>query len=381
MTANLRHAAGSLLVVGLSGPELTGLERAWLKLVRPAGIILFKRNIVDPSQTRALLREATSLCAPHALRCVDVEGGAVDRLRDALAPIPSAQSVARKAAQTGRTALAREHGELIARGVRAFGFNTTLAPVLDIGLPESSKVMGTRCAAPDAKSLIAYAAAFLAGIRSHNVVACGKHFPGLGAGTLDSHAETPSISRPFDELWRDDLLPYRTLRDNLPMIMVNHAAYPSTRSGNTPASVSYFWITTILRLRIGYRGLIFSDDLEMGGILNFMPMEEASVAALRAGMDLIEICHSPELILSAYESLMAQAERSAALRKALVVRSRESARKRAKLFTGKTPPELSASQYARLRDRILRFRDRIGDPPGTAAATASPASTLGAAPA
>ena len=85
MKATLRHAAGSLLVVGLGGTELTGLERAWLKLVRPAGIILFRRNIVDPQQTRTLLDEATAFCAPHSFRCVDVEGGLVDRLRDALA--------------------------------------------------------------------------------------------------------------------------------------------------------------------------------------------------------------------------------------------------------------------------------------------------------
>ena len=100
MKTNLRHAAGSLLVVGLGGTELTGLERAWLKLVRPGGVILFRRNIVEPRQTRALLAEATDSCAPYSFRCVDVEGGTVDRLRDALAPMPSAQSVANAARRT-----------------------------------------------------------------------------------------------------------------------------------------------------------------------------------------------------------------------------------------------------------------------------------------
>lgn len=95
MTANVRQAAGSLLVVGLGGAGLTELERAWLKLVRPAGIILFRRNIVDAAQTRALLSEASEFCSPQSFRCVDVEGGSVDRLRDALAPMPSAQAVAR----------------------------------------------------------------------------------------------------------------------------------------------------------------------------------------------------------------------------------------------------------------------------------------------
>jgi beta-N-acetylhexosaminidase len=107
MTANLRQAAGSLLVVGLGGTELTALERAWLKLVRPAGIILFRRNIADAQQTRALLDEATALCAPHSFRCVDVEGGTVDRLRDALAAMPSAQAVAAAARAKGKIGLMR----------------------------------------------------------------------------------------------------------------------------------------------------------------------------------------------------------------------------------------------------------------------------------
>src|ERR1035437_8690334 len=113
MTTPLRHAAGSLLVAGLAGTELTGLERAWLRLIRPAGIILFRRNIADAAQTRALLDEATDLGATHALRCVDVEGGTVDRLRDALASMPSAQAVARAAFHSRRPQLAHQHGILV----------------------------------------------------------------------------------------------------------------------------------------------------------------------------------------------------------------------------------------------------------------------------
>ncbi len=122
------------------------------------------------------------------------------------------------------------------------------------------------------------------------------------------------------------------------MVMMNHAAYPATPGKERPASVSPFWITTVLRKRIGYRGMIFSDDLEMGGILKFMPMEDAVVAAVRAGMDLMEICHSPELILRAYEALITEAEKSAAFRKLLLARARESARKREKLFGDGIPP-------------------------------------------
>jgi beta-N-acetylhexosaminidase len=359
MKANLRHAVGSLLIVGLEGAELTALERAWLRLVRPAGVILFRRNIADAGQTRALLDDATALCALHSLRCVDMEGGTVDRLRDALAPMPSAQSVAEATRRTNRTGLAREHGELIARAVKAFGFNTTLAPVLDLALPQSAEVMGSRAAGETAEQVIDYAREFLAGLAAQNVVGCGKHFPGLGGGALDSHLKTPTIHRSMRELWREDLLPYRELRSELPMVMVSHAAYPNTPGKNRPASASPYWITTVLRRRIGYRGIIFSDDLEMGGILKFMPIEEAAVAAIRAGMDLLEICHSPELILRAYEAIIAEAERFPAFAKLLLTRSKQTARSRKRLFASGLPTALTAKQFESLRVRILRFSKTI----------------------
>jgi beta-N-acetylhexosaminidase len=355
MNMNLRQAAGSLLVVGLEGAELTGLERAWLKLMRPAGVILFRRNIVDAPQTRALLNETTALCATNSFRCVDVEGGTVDRLRDALAPMPSAQA----ARQAGKVGLAQVQGELVARGVKAFGFNTTLAPVVDLALPISAGVMGTRAAAATAAGVVEYAREFLAGLKAEGVVGCGKHFPGLGGGTLDSHLETPTIQRGFRELWREDLAPYRELRDELPMVMVSHAAYPETPGRTEPASVSRYWITTVLRKRIGYRGLVFSDDLEMGGILKAMPMEEAAVASVRAGMDLLEICHTPELILRAYEALIAEGERSATFGNLLLARARGTALARAKLFAAGTPKAPTARQFEALRGRIQRFRETV----------------------
>jgi len=259
----------------------------------------------------------------------------------------------------GRTGLAREHGELVGQAVNAFGFNTTLAPVLDLGLTASAQVMGTRAAAETAAGVVEYGRAFLAGLKAQGVVGCGKHFPGLGAGTLDSHLETPEIHRTLRAMNRQDLVPYRELREELPMIMVNHAAYPQTPGKDRPASASPFWITTVLRKRIGYRGIVFSDDLEMGGILKFLPMEEAAVAAVRAGMDLLEICHSPELILRAYEALLAEGERSAAFRALLVQRAKKTARQRARLLAGGVPRTLTEKQFEALRTRILRFAETI----------------------
>jgi beta-N-acetylhexosaminidase len=355
----VREAAGSLLVVGLSGTELTALERAWLKLVRSSGIILFRRNIVDAEQTRALLNEATGLGARHAMRCVDVEGGTVNRLREAFTPIASAQAVATAARARKKAALARKHGELIARAVKEFGFNTTFAPVVDLALPEATEILGSRTSGAESNDVVGYSREFLAGLSAQGVAGCGKHFPGLGGAAGDTHFVTPEIQRNWNELWEQDLVPYRNLHKQMPMIMINHAAYPNTPGREEPASASRFWITEVLRRRIGYKGLILSDDLEMGGILKFLPVEEAAIAAMRAGSELMLICHSPELILRTYEALISEAERSAVFRKLLLATARESSRKRTRLYARGLPPAPNAKRLARLRDEIVKFNEAV----------------------
>ena len=143
------------------------------------------------------------------------------------------------------------------------------------------------------------------------------------------------------------------------MIMMNHAAYPQTQSKNHPASASAFWITSVLRKKIGYRGIILSDDLEMGGILKFMPVDEAAVEAVRAGSDLLEICHSAELILRSYEALITEAEKSAAFRTLLLARAREVGKKQTRLYKSGVSKALTAKQLLGLKDRILKFGERI----------------------
>src|SRR5277367_575002 len=125
MSATLRQQVGQLIIAGLEGPELTSIERAWLKLIRPGGVILFRRNIEEPGQTVQLLREATEMTDAPSFRCVDLEGGLVDRLRDLVAPMASPVAVY----ATGKPALFKKHGQLIAREARSLGFNTVFAPV------------------------------------------------------------------------------------------------------------------------------------------------------------------------------------------------------------------------------------------------------------
>jgi beta-N-acetylhexosaminidase len=159
MSAPLRRQIGQLMIAGLEGPALTAMERAWLKLIRPSGVILFRRNIEAAAQTVELLREVGEIVGKPVFRCVDLEGGLVDRLRDLIAPMPSPAAVF----ASGKPAIFKNHGRLIAQEARTLGFNTVFAPVLDLALPESSAVMRTRVVSADPAQVTAYASAFLQG--------------------------------------------------------------------------------------------------------------------------------------------------------------------------------------------------------------------------
>jgi beta-N-acetylhexosaminidase len=307
----LRQAAGKVLVVGLEGAELTALESAWLKLLQPGGIILFRRNIETAAQTHALVQSSAQAVDHPLLRCIDVEGGTVDRLRDLIAPMPSPFAVA----ATNKPELFEKHGNLIAQEARLLGLNTTFAPVLDLRTPASEPVMTSRVVSGEPEQVIRYARSFLRGLARQGVLGCGKHFPGLGSGHVDSHHSTPVIAKPLASLWKEDLLPYRQLAKQLPMVMVSHATY--TASVPEPASVSAYWIREILIREIGYRGLIVSDDMEMGGILKYTGIAEAAVQALVAGTHVVEICRNPALVFAAYEAVLREAEASPAFARRL----------------------------------------------------------------
>jgi beta-N-acetylhexosaminidase len=296
---------GQLLIVGFNGREMTSRISSLLTRLQPAGVILFARNIKSPEQTWRLLRECRKCVATPLFTCVDLEGGTVDRFRDALGAAPSAADVF----DTGDRRLFRRHGQIIGENCRSLGFNVDFAPVLDLALEASRSVMRSRAVAASPRETVTYAREFLTGLRDANVIGCGKHFPGLGEGKLDSHHELPVIEKMLKSLWAEDLVPYRTLRQQLPLVMISHAAYPQVTRDRTPASLSKMWITDILRKRIGYQNLIGSDDLEMGGVLSAAPIAEAAVQFIRAGGNLCLICHREDYILQAYEALIKTAER------------------------------------------------------------------------
>ena len=169
-------------------------------------------------------------------------------------------------------------------------------------------MLASRTVSCDPNETISYAREFLRGLRDCHVLGCGKHFPGLGEADLDSHDKLPAITKPWKRLWEEDLLPYRTLRRELPFVMVAHAAYPEVTGDRTPASLSRKWMCDILRKKIGYRGLIITDDLDMGGVLAAASIEEAAVETLRAGADMFLVCQREESAWRAFEAVYKKAE-------------------------------------------------------------------------
>lgn len=354
--SDYKGSVGQLLIAGFDGTVMSSRLRALLTRLQPAGVVLFARNITDAQQTHALLKDCQACVSTPMFLCVDMEGGTVDRLKNAIAPAPSAAEVF----AAGDRRLFRKHGKLIAQSCRALGFNSDFAPVVDLALEPSRTVMGSRAVSPDPRQTIVYAREFLAGLREAGVLGCGKHFPGLGEATLDTHHELPAVAKSLRRLWLEDLLPYRALRRQMPMIMVSHAAYPDVTRDRTPASLSKKWITDILRKKIGYRGLVVSDDLEMGGVLKAGPIEQAAVEHIRAGGDLCLICHQEECILRAYEALVKEAERD----RKFAGRVEESSKrvlvfkKKARELKRRGPPP-TAAKIERLSRKFWEFSEQV----------------------
>ncbi|PYV55853.1 MAG: beta-N-acetylhexosaminidase [Acidobacteria bacterium] len=347
---------GQLLILGFDGTEMSKGLAAVLSRIQPAGVILFARNIVNAQQTYKLLNDCQACVSQRLFTCVDVEGGRVDRFRNVMGPAPSAAD----AFATGDRKLFRKHGAVIGKICSALGFNVDFAPVLDLAFPASRPVMSSRAFSTDPKAVVRYAREFLAGLRSAGVIGAGKHFPGLGEGNLDSHHDLPIIMKSYNRLWAEDLVPYRTMKRELPMVLVNHASYAAVTHDRLPASLSNKWITDVLRRRIGYRGLVVSDDLEMGGVLKAAPIEEAAVEFVRAGGDLCLICHQREYVERAYEKLVRTAERDARFRRRVLESAkRVSAFKRKSVGLKRRPALPSPEKVSRLSTQLWEFSEQV----------------------
>jgi beta-N-acetylhexosaminidase len=290
------------------------------------------------------------------LLCVDMEGGTVDRLKTAIAPAPSAEAVA----NTKDKKIFRAHGRLIGEEVRALGFNTDFAPVLDLSFAASRSVLTSRTVSHDPKQAVLYAHEFLKGLGEARVLGCGKHFPGLGEANLDTHEMLPLITKPWKRMWAEDLYPYRTLRREMAFVMVAHAAYPAVTKSGIPASLSTKWMTEILRRKIGYRGLVISDDLEMGGVQASAPIDEAAVETLRAGADMFLVCHNEAHVWRTYEAVVREAENDSKFARQVAAAARRvmAFKKKAREVKG-SAERPSAATVRKLRQQMHKFTDQV----------------------
>jgi beta-N-acetylhexosaminidase len=348
--------AGQLLVIGFDGTVMSPQLAELLAQIQPGGVILFARNIVNAQQTHMLLKDCQAHVRQPLFTMVDLEGGRVDRFRNVTGPAPSAADVF----ATGNRKLYRKHGEIIGKSCCAMGLNTDLAPVLDLAFEASRTVMSSRAFSIHPKDVIVYAREFLAGLRSARVIGAGKHFPGLGEGNLDSHHDLPLIKKSFKGLWAEDLIPYRAMKRELPMVLINHANYPAVTRDNLPASLSKYWISAVLRKQIGYRGLIVSDDLEMGGVLKAAPLEQVAVEFVRAGGDLSLICHEQTGIERAFAAMTRECERDARFRRRVMESAKRIAafkRKHAKLL--RIGPVSTEDKIARISRQLWEFSEQV----------------------
>lgn len=302
------------LLLDLTGTELDPAERELLRHPAVGGVILFARNLEGTEQVADLTAQIHALRDPHLLVAVDQEGGRVQRLREGFTRLPAPGRLgtlhrdhparARKAAEA--------LGWLMAAELLAVGVDFSFAPVLDLdrGL---SRVIGDRAFAVEPESVSELAGAWAAGARTAGMASVGKHFPGHGGVVEDSHLELPADPRPFADIEMEDLVPFaRLVRHGLEAVMPAHVVYPQVDPA--PAGFSSFWLRTVLRERLGFQGVIFSDDLDMAAAEEGGGYAERAGAALAAGCDMILVCNNRPAALEVVDALRDHDDPTAHLR-------------------------------------------------------------------
>jgi beta-N-acetylhexosaminidase len=310
----LEQKIGQLLYIGLPGTDFDEEARALVEHVSPGGVIIFGRNVASPEQLRTLLDDVRANLPVEPLFGIDQEGGLVDRLRRICTPMPAARTIR----QHGDLAAARSLGRITGEVLRLLGFNMNFAPVLSIMTDDRdllSNGLYSRSFGRSPGEVLGYTMVYLRGLQGTGCLGCAKHFPGIGAGEVDTHEEMAVINLSHDDLIAQDLAPYIELfqrEDNMvKAVMVSHGGFPNidihrgTAGGRlVPASINHEIVTRLLREELGFGGLVVTDDLEMGAIARHCEIEEAALRAVEAGEDMLLICAHPELIRRGYDALL-----------------------------------------------------------------------------
>jgi len=288
MNANL----GQLLLIGVPGPELDAKTAEFFRKIQAGGYIIFARNIQSPSQLRKLMDDLRDLSEIEPILTIDQEGGRVSRLRMIGNEPPNAQQFREK----GDPELIRRHGDLTGRLLRLFGFNLDLCPVLDISFDDNAdNSLFGRCYGTTVEQVIHNATLFNDALRKAGILSCGKHFPGYSSAANDPHHELPVLTRSHRELESHELAVFRHFIPHVDSMMIGHILFSELDSSRQPASLSSTIIRGLLREKMGFQGLVMTDDLDMGAILNHYGFEQTMRMGVEAGNDLLMICHRTHL--------------------------------------------------------------------------------------
>ena len=282
------NSLGQLILTGVPGLELDSETAALFRRVQPGGFILFGRNIQSARQLRKLIDDLRDLSEVEPIITIDQEGGRVSRLRLIGNEPPNAQQLRDR----NDVALVRRHGDITGRLLRLFGFNLDLCPVLDISFDdEADNSLRGRCYGRNVEQVVRLAGAFNEALRAQGILSCGKHFPGYSAAIVDAHHDLPKIERSREQLDGQELAVFRHFTPLVDSMMICHGWYPCFSLARIPASLSRQIVTDLLRDEFHFDGLIMTDDLDMGAILNEYGLEETIRLAIEAGNDWAMICH------------------------------------------------------------------------------------------
>jgi beta-N-acetylhexosaminidase len=302
MPASWRREIGQLLIGSLPGTTITAEMRSLAREFSLGGVILFSRNIEAAEQVAELAHDVQQLSAALPLWVsVDQEGGRVARLKEPFTVWPPMAVLGR----CGDEALASRFAAALAAELRAVGITLDYAPVLDIHTNEKNPVIGDRALSADAEMVGRLGAAIVRGLQEHGVAACGKHFPGHGDTSVDSHLELPLVEHPPDRIRRVECVPFRAaIAADVAFIMTAHILVPALDE-KSPATLSRAIVYDLLRDELGFEGVILSDDLEMKAIAATYQVPDAAVQALRAGCDGLLVCSGqPEVQSAVLEALV-----------------------------------------------------------------------------
>jgi beta-N-acetylhexosaminidase len=291
------------VVADVVGLALSDEDRERLRHPATGAVILFARNYENSDQLKLLCEDIERLREPALPICVDHEGGRVQRFREGFTAIPAMRELGRQWDRDKQAArdTARAAAYVIGAELGAHGIDFSFAPVLDLDYGASS-VIGDRALHFDPQAVGALAAALIQGFADAGMGTVGKHFPGHGFAAADSHVATPRDERAFAEILRKDIVPYRAaFQAGLAAVMPAHVIYPQCDA--EPAGYSKYWLQEVLRGKLGFEGLVFSDDLSMEGAAVAGGPPERARAALDAGCDMVLLCNNPAGQAKLLESL------------------------------------------------------------------------------